>query len=360
MTTKSSSRLRRVRRDRTPATRARRRGGACGSGRARRCRHDHHRVVHACTGGRLEGARDDDRAGPTCGLDESRDEGAVEPRRRRADRSTACRTRTSTLGQHTRPAPSPPARSTASCAWRRLCALSGGIELGAASSTASRYRPSGLAPPRRGPDHDPLVTRRAPSACQTVSPRPHPLAGAARVAAANVESESIVGVHLSRSGVAAIRDGRAWVDHPSWEVVARHRPRGRRDLESLLLDAPMEELTRRPTHSLATFVLSLVVLDAIERLGLAPAPVRATVSASTPPSWRAGRCPSTTACASWSHAARRWPMRRDAPGTMAALLGISDDDAEAACQRARGDVWVANYNAPGQVVVAGPPTPSPP
>jgi [acyl-carrier-protein] S-malonyltransferase len=43
----------------------------------------------------------------------------------------------------------------------------------------------------------------------------------------------------------------------------------------------------------------------------------------------------------------------DAPGTMAALLGIADDDAEAACQRAEGDVWVANYNAPGQVVIAG-------
>jgi len=43
----------------------------------------------------------------------------------------------------------------------------------------------------------------------------------------------------------------------------------------------------------------------------------------------------------------------DHPGTMAALLGISDDDASAACQRAEGDVWVANFNAPGQVVVAG-------
>ncbi len=41
------------------------------------------------------------------------------------------------------------------------------------------------------------------------------------------------------------------------------------------------------------------------------------------------------------------------PGTMAALIGIADDDAEAACQRAEGEVWVANYNAPGQVVIAG-------
>ena len=38
---------------------------------------------------------------------------------------------------------------------------------------------------------------------------------------------------------------------------------------------------------------------------------------------------------------------------MAALIGIADDDADAACQRAEADVWVANYNAPGQVVIAG-------
>ena len=38
---------------------------------------------------------------------------------------------------------------------------------------------------------------------------------------------------------------------------------------------------------------------------------------------------------------------------MAALIGIADEDAEAACQRAEDEVWVANYNAPGQVVIAG-------
>jgi [acyl-carrier-protein] S-malonyltransferase len=38
-----------------------------------------------------------------------------------------------------------------------------------------------------------------------------------------------------------------------------------------------------------------------------------------------------------------------------ALLGLDDDDADAACRRADGDVWVANYNAPGQTVIAGEP-----
>jgi len=35
------------------------------------------------------------------------------------------------------------------------------------------------------------------------------------------------------------------------------------------------------------------------------------------------------------------------------LIGIADGDAEAACQRAEDEVWVANFNAPGQVVIAG-------
>ena len=43
----------------------------------------------------------------------------------------------------------------------------------------------------------------------------------------------------------------------------------------------------------------------------------------------------------------------DNPGTMAAVLGLDDDEVEIACRRADNDVWVANFNAPGQVVIAG-------
>ena len=43
-------------------------------------------------------------------------------------------------------------------------------------------------------------------------------------------------------------------------------------------------------------------------------------------------------------------------GTMAAVMGLDDDLVEQACEQADGDVWVANYNAPGQVVIAGSPT----
>jgi [acyl-carrier-protein] S-malonyltransferase len=43
---------------------------------------------------------------------------------------------------------------------------------------------------------------------------------------------------------------------------------------------------------------------------------------------------------------------RERPGSMAALLGQSDGDAERLCAEA-GDVWPANYNCPGQVVASG-------
>ena len=148
--------------------------------------------------------------------------------------------------------------------------------------------------------------------------------------------------------------GQAWVDHPSWEVVDEASAVAGRDIGSLLLDAPMEELTPTANAQLATFVQSLVVLDAVERLGLAPA---ACAGHSL------GEYTALVASGAVSFEdgvrlvlARGEAMTRageDAPGTMAALLGISDDDAEAACVRAEGDVWVANYNAPGQVVVAG-------
>ena len=65
--------------------------------------------------------------------------------------------------------------------------------------------------------------------------------------------------------------GRPWVDHPSWEVVTEAAGATGLDLAGLLLDAPMEVLTPTANAQLATFVLSLVVLDAVERVGLSPA-----------------------------------------------------------------------------------------
>jgi [acyl-carrier-protein] S-malonyltransferase len=148
--------------------------------------------------------------------------------------------------------------------------------------------------------------------------------------------------------------GRAWVDHPSWEVVDEASTAVGRDIEELLLRAPMEELTPTANAQLATFVQSLMVLDAVERLGLSPA----ACAGHSLGEYSALVASGAVSLSDGLHlvTARGEAMARageDAPGTMAAILGLSDDDAEAACQRAEADAWVANFNAPGQVVIAG-------
>ena len=41
------------------------------------------------------------------------------------------------------------------------------------------------------------------------------------------------------------------------------------------------------------------------------------------------------------------------PSTMAAVLGLSDEDVEAVCEETEGVVVAANYNCPGQLVISG-------
>jgi [acyl-carrier-protein] S-malonyltransferase len=38
---------------------------------------------------------------------------------------------------------------------------------------------------------------------------------------------------------------------------------------------------------------------------------------------------------------------------MVAVLGLDDESVETACRRVDGEAWIANFNAPGQVIVAG-------
>ncbi len=148
--------------------------------------------------------------------------------------------------------------------------------------------------------------------------------------------------------------GLPWVDHPSWELVSEASEIAGRDIARLLLEADAEELRQTRNAQLTTFVLSLVVLDAVERVGVTPALCAGH---------SLGEYTALTATGALSFAdgvrvvvARGEAMQEaadDNPGTMAAILGLDDDDADAACRRADGEVWVANFNAPGQVVIAG-------
>lgn len=150
--------------------------------------------------------------------------------------------------------------------------------------------------------------------------------------------------------------GRPWAGHDSWELVDEASDVAGRDVGALLLDADAEVLKDTRNAQLTTFVSSLMVLDAVERLGIEP-------------SFCAGHslgeytALTATGALSFEDGVRLVVERADAmheaglasPGTMAAVLGLDDDLVEVACRRADAEVWVANFNAPGQVVIAGSP-----
>jgi len=150
--------------------------------------------------------------------------------------------------------------------------------------------------------------------------------------------------------------GRPWVDHESGELVEEAGEIAGRDVAALLLDADADELRDTRNAQLTTFVSSLMVLDAVERLGIEP-------------SFCAGHslgeytALTATGALSFDDGLRLVTARAAAmheagiarPGTMAAVLGLDDNQVEVACRRADEDVWVANFNAPGQVVIAGSP-----
>lgn len=148
--------------------------------------------------------------------------------------------------------------------------------------------------------------------------------------------------------------GRPWVDHSSWSLVAAASEASGRDVAALLLDADAEELRRTENAQLSTYVLSLVVHDAARALG-----VRCHVAAGH----SLGEYTALTAVGALAlHDGVRLVTERGAamqaaadarPGTMAAILGADDDVVAEACAKSGGEVWVANTNGAGQVVIAG-------
>ena len=150
--------------------------------------------------------------------------------------------------------------------------------------------------------------------------------------------------------------GLPWRDHESWELVDEASDIAGRDVGKLLCDADADELRDTRNAQLTTFVASLMVLDAVERLGIEP---------SYCAGHSLGEYTALTATGALGFddgillVAERSAAMHEAglarPGTMAAVLGLDDDQVEVACRRADDDVWVANFNAPGQVVIAGSP-----
>ncbi|MGA9276362.1 ACP S-malonyltransferase, partial [Ilumatobacter sp.] len=62
--------------------------------------------------------------------------------------------------------------------------------------------------------------------------------------------------------------GRPWQQHESWELVGEASEVAGRDVGALLCDADADELKDTRNAQLTTFVSSLMVLDAVSRIGI--------------------------------------------------------------------------------------------
>ena len=152
--------------------------------------------------------------------------------------------------------------------------------------------------------------------------------------------------------------GQAWQSHPSWELIPRLSEVTGSDLAALLVEADADTLRATRNAQLATFALSLVILDAARQVDLSPDAITAVAGHSL------GEYTALVAAGALSAedgarlvAERGEAMRAAAEataGTMAAVLGLDTDGVTKACDGVDG-AWVANDNAPGQVVISGTP-----
>lgn len=150
--------------------------------------------------------------------------------------------------------------------------------------------------------------------------------------------------------------GAPWQDHDAWSIVERAEAALGEPLGDLLLDAPAERLARTREAQLAVLLTSLVAWEAARgsvgdpvafaghSLGQISALIAAGVLTLEDGVLLAARRAELTQAAADAH-----------PGRMAALLGATVETAESACTAAPDGCWLANDNAPGQVVIAGTP-----
>jgi [acyl-carrier-protein] S-malonyltransferase len=148
--------------------------------------------------------------------------------------------------------------------------------------------------------------------------------------------------------------GEPWRATAAWSVVERAEAAVDLPLSHLLLEADADLLARTREAQLAVLLVSLMaweaVRDSIETptafAGHSLGQITALIASGVLTLEDGVRVAAQRAAASQAAADAR-------PGRMAALIGATLQQAEAAC--ADGDCWVANDNAPGQVVLGGTP-----
>ncbi|MEZ5100466.1 MAG: ACP S-malonyltransferase [Thermoleophilia bacterium] len=152
-------------------------------------------------------------------------------------------------------------------------------------------------------------------------------------------------VGMGRSFAEALPEARAIYDEAS-EAVGF-------DVAKVCFEGPMEELTRTDVQQPALVATSLVCLKAIESIGLRPDVVVGHSVGEYSALAAAGALGARDAVALVRQRGLAMSQAADEnPGAMAAVLGLDDEVVEGLCAEIE-DVWPANYNCPGQIVVSG-------
>ncbi len=145
--------------------------------------------------------------------------------------------------------------------------------------------------------------------------------------------------------------GLPWRDHPSARIIDEISDVSSVDVRRLVEDAPLEELVRTDNAQLATFALSAMIADALSPLEADLAIGHSLGEHSALHFAGILDLPGATRLVVERGRAMA-AASAEAPGTLVAVLGASDEVLAAALER-HPDVVIANENAPGQTVLAG-------
>jgi len=166
-----------------------------------------------------------------------------------------------------------------------------------------------------------------------------------------------VAVIFPGQGTQGAAMGATWREHPAWTVVERAEQALGEPLTQLLLADSADELTRTRESQLSVLLTSLVVWEAAKDQLPAPGAfaghslgqITALIASGCLPFDEGVRLAARRAEATQAAADRH-------PGKMAAVIGADEAQVLEACGAAPDECWLANDNAPGQIVIAGTPS----
>jgi [acyl-carrier-protein] S-malonyltransferase len=146
--------------------------------------------------------------------------------------------------------------------------------------------------------------------------------------------------------------GRAWRDHPAWVAVERAEAASGRALAPLLLD-PDADLSRTEDAQLAVLASSLLVWEAAQAYIGTPVAFAGHSLGQITALVAAGAVDPADGLALASTRAAVTQAAADAtPGGLIALLGATPEQARDTVALV-DEAWIANDNAPGQIVIGG-------